>query len=72
MTARTAFDANPLLWLRLAECCVAAYFPDNSEHFSPSLKRNLVAGQVGISIHRKLIMGNSFCATKQVQPSDLK
>ncbi|XP_046397199.1 CCR4-NOT transcription complex subunit 10 [Ischnura elegans] len=49
--------ADPRLWLRLAECCIAAHHPGNEADFDLSARRkDLVQGVVGAPPHRKVVL----------------
>ncbi|XP_071444392.1 CCR4-NOT transcription complex subunit 10 isoform X2 [Hetaerina americana] len=49
--------ADPRLWLRLAECCIAAHHPGNEADFDLSARRkDLVQGVVGAPPHRKIVL----------------
>ncbi|KAG8226293.1 hypothetical protein J437_LFUL002732, partial [Ladona fulva] len=49
--------ADPRLWLRLAECCIAAHHPGNEADFDLSARRkDLVQGVVGVPPHRKIVL----------------
>ncbi|XP_075216340.1 CCR4-NOT transcription complex subunit 10 [Lycorma delicatula] len=51
------YHMNPQLWLRLAECCIMAYKPDNAVDFDYQKKRKeLIQGIIGSGPHRKIIL----------------
>lgn len=52
---------SPLVWLRLAECCIAANKPDLKKVFNfPERRLELVSHAIGTGSSRKLIMNNEI------------
>ncbi|KAI0221541.1 CCR4-NOT transcription complex subunit 10-A [Lamellibrachia satsuma] len=52
-----AFQVNPRLWLRLAECCIMSHRSSNDEDRNLPQRMEVIQGSVGSGIHRKLILG---------------
>ncbi|KAM6968007.1 CCR4-NOT transcription complex subunit 10 isoform 2-T2 [Aplochiton taeniatus] len=59
MEAVQVYHSNPRLWLRLAECCIAAN-KGNSEQESKGLpsKKGIVQSIVGQGYHRKIVLAS--------------
>jgi CCR4-NOT transcription complex subunit 10 len=54
------YRVNPRLWLRLAECCIMAYRPNNDDDRKLENRLKVVDGSVGSGVHRKLMLGSGI------------
>ena len=54
--ASQLFYASPRLWLRLAECCIAAYLMAKRQEADAAPGDPLVPATVGRGAHRKLLL----------------
>ncbi|CAH1394487.1 unnamed protein product [Nezara viridula] len=53
---------SPLVWLRLAECCIMTYKRDHEGEFSVLKNGNLLANsKVGCGLSSKIVLNSRFC-----------
>ncbi|KAL1110154.1 hypothetical protein AAG570_008231 [Ranatra chinensis] len=61
--ASQIMHTSPLVWLRLAECCLCVHKPgNNSDHFDfQNRRKELVIGSVGTCPNKRLILNTNTC-----------